>query len=58
MNTEGIDGNGSMYGIVDSMRNATAAMEQLIQFLPADSICLQVFMRPLAKSRWSGRRLP
>ena len=33
---ENVDGRGSMYGVVDSMRQLTRAFEELLKFLPAD----------------------
>ena len=38
MSIENNSGYGSMYGVVDSMRNMTSAMEQLLQFLPENFV--------------------
>ena len=38
MTIEGKEGLGSMYGVVDSMRNMTRAMEELLEFLPQDYV--------------------
>ena len=34
MDIENSPGHGSMFGVVDSMRNMTSAMEELLRFLP------------------------
>ena len=34
MDIENSPGHGSMFGVVDSMRNITSAMEELLRFLP------------------------
>ena len=38
MAIENSQGHGSMFGVVDSLRNMTNAMEQLLQFLPEDFV--------------------
>lgn len=38
MNIEGVDGRGSMYGVVDGLRNMTAALESLLEFLPENFV--------------------
>ena len=38
MGIEGSPGHGSMYGVVDSVRNAADALSELLQHLPADSM--------------------
>ena len=38
MTIEGKESLGSMYGVVDSMRNMTQAMEELLEFLPQDYV--------------------
>ena len=38
MPTEKESSSGSIYGVVDSMRNMTSAMEQLLRFLPENFV--------------------
>lgn len=35
---ENVDGRGSMYGVVDSMRQLTRTFEELLKFLPTDFV--------------------
>ena len=43
MSIENTNGYGSMYGVVDSMRNMADAMEQLLRFLPEDFVWPTIF---------------
>ena len=38
MSVEGTQGNGSMYGAVDCLRNMSQAMEELLAHLPANFV--------------------
>ncbi len=42
MSIEGTNDHGSMYGVVDSLRSMTDAMEQLLQYLPEDFVWPQL----------------
>ena len=38
MGIEGSQGNGSMFGVVDSLRNMTSAMEETLRYLPGNFV--------------------
>ena len=56
---ENVDGRGSMYGVVDTMRQLTRALEDLLNFLPADFVWpTQFSLKPLSTYVEWGRDDP
>ena len=54
MGIEGSQGNGSMFGVVDSLRNMTSAMEEILRYLPEDFVWPTVVTVFRFQFFWSG----